>query len=261
MSGWMVNDIHRGAFAYYGFPLLARLMRWHRIVREDGRLSIARGFRRADWRKLIDESGIDAGGAADRSAARLPAVRRTSALIVGGGPAGAAAAIALARGGAMPVLIERCAGERDLGLRRLSRLGLAGGAEAARARSGGARRSSDPSAAAGGGDAHGRSGPAQGRGRPVAPPARFDLAAHRRGSGRGGASRPRGARARRPLRAARRRRGDRGRRAVPRHRQARTARRRARDRRPAGLGRAARGAAGLAGARPGAGRHDRASSL
>jgi len=41
-------------------------------------------------------------------------VRRTAALIVGGGPAGAAAAIALARGGAMPVVIERSPGERDL---------------------------------------------------------------------------------------------------------------------------------------------------
>jgi flavin-dependent dehydrogenase len=41
-------------------------------------------------------------------------VRRTAALIVGGGPAGAATAIALAQGGAMPVLIERCPDERDL---------------------------------------------------------------------------------------------------------------------------------------------------
>jgi menaquinone-9 beta-reductase len=41
-------------------------------------------------------------------------VRRSAALIVGGGPAGASAAIALARGGAMPVVIERSPGERDL---------------------------------------------------------------------------------------------------------------------------------------------------
>jgi flavin-dependent dehydrogenase len=41
-------------------------------------------------------------------------VRRTAALIVGGGPAGSAAAIALARRGAAPVLIERSAGERDV---------------------------------------------------------------------------------------------------------------------------------------------------
>lgn len=57
--GWMVNDIRRHAFAYYGFPLLCRVMRWHRMVREDGQLSIARGFREPDWRKLIADSGID----------------------------------------------------------------------------------------------------------------------------------------------------------------------------------------------------------
>ncbi|HZF94101.1 MAG TPA: FAD-dependent monooxygenase, partial [Allosphingosinicella sp.] len=39
---------------------------------------------------------------------------RTRALIVGGGPAGAAAAIALARAGAAPELIERSAGPRDV---------------------------------------------------------------------------------------------------------------------------------------------------
>jgi flavin-dependent dehydrogenase len=41
-------------------------------------------------------------------------MRRTAALIVGGGPAGATAAIALARGGAMPVVIERSPGARDV---------------------------------------------------------------------------------------------------------------------------------------------------
>src|SRR4051812_40082817 len=60
-------------------------------------------------------------------------MRRTAALIVGGGPAGASAAIALARGGAAPVLIERSPGERDLvcggflgwdALAALKRLGL-----------------------------------------------------------------------------------------------------------------------------------------
>ena len=39
---------------------------------------------------------------------------RTQALIVGGGPAGAAVAIALARGGAAPVLIDRSPGDRDV---------------------------------------------------------------------------------------------------------------------------------------------------
>ena len=77
-------------------------------------------------------------------------MRRTAALIVGGGPAGAAAAIGLARAGAMPVLIERSAGERDvvcggfLGWDALARLRQLG------PRPGGAWGAADPSVAAGG---------------------------------------------------------------------------------------------------------------
>ena len=41
-------------------------------------------------------------------------MRRAAALIVGGGPAGSAAAVALARGGAAPELIDRSAGPRDV---------------------------------------------------------------------------------------------------------------------------------------------------
>jgi len=41
-------------------------------------------------------------------------MRRTAALIVGGGPAGSAAAITLARGGIMPELVERTEGPHDV---------------------------------------------------------------------------------------------------------------------------------------------------
>lgn len=68
--GWMVNDIHRLPLAYHGYPVLARLMRWHRMVREDGQLSVARSFRREEWRALIAGSGIDA--AAPRVVRRFP---------------------------------------------------------------------------------------------------------------------------------------------------------------------------------------------
>ena len=68
--GWYVNDVHRHWLAYWGFRPLARIMRWHRMVREDGCVSIQRGFRRADWERLIAESGIDP--AAPRIVRRLP---------------------------------------------------------------------------------------------------------------------------------------------------------------------------------------------
>ena len=56
--GWIVNDLHRTRFAYQGWPLLAALMRWHPIVRHDGRLSIARSYRPAEWPPLLAEAGV-----------------------------------------------------------------------------------------------------------------------------------------------------------------------------------------------------------
>ena len=56
--GWLVNDLHRHRFAYSGYPLLARLLGVHRIVREDGQLSIARAYRPGEWRRILQEAGI-----------------------------------------------------------------------------------------------------------------------------------------------------------------------------------------------------------
>lgn len=61
--GWLICDLHRHGFAHWGFPLLARLLFVHRIVREDGRLSIARAFRPAEWRAILAEAGIPADAA------------------------------------------------------------------------------------------------------------------------------------------------------------------------------------------------------
>ncbi|HEY0183482.1 MAG TPA: methyltransferase domain-containing protein [Rhodopila sp.] len=57
-SGWFIGDLHRHWIPYYGFPLLARLLLWHRFVREDGQISIARGFIRAEWEALLGRAGI-----------------------------------------------------------------------------------------------------------------------------------------------------------------------------------------------------------
>ena len=56
--GWLVNDLHRHALAYYGFPLMAAAFRWHPIVRADGRTSIARSYRPAEWVPILAEAGI-----------------------------------------------------------------------------------------------------------------------------------------------------------------------------------------------------------
>lgn len=73
--GWFVNDLHRKAFAYRGYPLLAALAGWHRIVRLDGQTSIARSFRREDWQGLLADAGIVAAQIQPRFPFRLCVAR------------------------------------------------------------------------------------------------------------------------------------------------------------------------------------------
>jgi 2-polyprenyl-3-methyl-5-hydroxy-6-metoxy-1,4-benzoquinol methylase len=56
--GWFISDLHRHWLPYYGFPLLARAAFWHRFVREDGQISIARSFRATEWHALLQEAGL-----------------------------------------------------------------------------------------------------------------------------------------------------------------------------------------------------------
>jgi trans-aconitate methyltransferase len=59
-KGWFISDIHRHWLPYYGFPLLARAAFWHRLVREDGQISVARAFIRAEWEALMQRAGVAA---------------------------------------------------------------------------------------------------------------------------------------------------------------------------------------------------------
>ena len=58
LLGWFIADLQRHWFAYYGFRWLARVAGWHRIVRLDGTVSIARSFRRDEWQMLLARAGI-----------------------------------------------------------------------------------------------------------------------------------------------------------------------------------------------------------
>jgi len=44
--GWFINDLHRHPIAYHGFRLMSTAAGWHRFVRHDGPISVARSFRR-----------------------------------------------------------------------------------------------------------------------------------------------------------------------------------------------------------------------
>ena len=62
-AGWFINDLHRHRFAWTGFPLLARIMGWHEMVRHDGTLSIARSYRPSEWLPILRAAGIPDGAA------------------------------------------------------------------------------------------------------------------------------------------------------------------------------------------------------
>ncbi len=57
--GWFINDLYRHPIAYYGFFVLSRLGNFHRFVRHDGPVSIARSFRVADWQRLVRLCALD----------------------------------------------------------------------------------------------------------------------------------------------------------------------------------------------------------
>ena len=69
--GWLVNDLHRHGLAYRGYPLLARLLGVHRIVREDGQLSIARAYRPGEWAGILQEAGVSGARVVRRFPFRL----------------------------------------------------------------------------------------------------------------------------------------------------------------------------------------------
>lgn len=56
--GWFVNDLHRHQFSYAGYPVMAFLAGWHKIVRLDGRTSIARSYRPEEWDAILAEAGV-----------------------------------------------------------------------------------------------------------------------------------------------------------------------------------------------------------
>lgn len=60
---WFVNDLHRAHVAHGFFRGISKAMRWHRFVRHDGPVSIARSFRRHEWKTMLERAGVPKGAA------------------------------------------------------------------------------------------------------------------------------------------------------------------------------------------------------
>ncbi|WP_018756863.1 methyltransferase domain-containing protein [Paenibacillus terrigena] len=57
--GVVVNDIHRHWIAWTAVWLATRIMSSNRYIRNDGPLSVAKGFRSQDWKRLKQSAGIN----------------------------------------------------------------------------------------------------------------------------------------------------------------------------------------------------------
>lgn len=63
---WFINDLHRHAIAYHFIKLTTRALGFGRLVRHDGPVSVAKSFRRRDWRIYLEQAGIPAAGVSIR---------------------------------------------------------------------------------------------------------------------------------------------------------------------------------------------------
>lgn len=57
--GIVINDLHRHPLAYYSIRILTKLFSKSPMVKNDGPLSVLRGFRRSEWEQLMRESGFE----------------------------------------------------------------------------------------------------------------------------------------------------------------------------------------------------------
>jgi SAM-dependent methyltransferase len=56
--GWVINDLHRHPIAYHFIKHATKLTGFNRLICNDAPLSVARSFRRSDWRGYLAEAGI-----------------------------------------------------------------------------------------------------------------------------------------------------------------------------------------------------------
>jgi 2-polyprenyl-3-methyl-5-hydroxy-6-metoxy-1,4-benzoquinol methylase len=54
----IINDLHRSAFAYGAYAMIAPVIFRNRLITQDGLLSIRKGFTRADWHTLLQRAGF-----------------------------------------------------------------------------------------------------------------------------------------------------------------------------------------------------------
>jgi 2-polyprenyl-3-methyl-5-hydroxy-6-metoxy-1,4-benzoquinol methylase len=57
-TGFFINDLHRHWLAYYSIKLLTKLFSNSYLVKNDAPLSVQRGFKRNEWKRIFQEAAI-----------------------------------------------------------------------------------------------------------------------------------------------------------------------------------------------------------
>jgi 2-polyprenyl-3-methyl-5-hydroxy-6-metoxy-1,4-benzoquinol methylase len=57
-KGFFINDLHRHALAYYSIKLITGLFSKSYLVKNDAPLSVARGFKKNEWKAIFKTAGI-----------------------------------------------------------------------------------------------------------------------------------------------------------------------------------------------------------
>jgi len=57
--GFFINDLHRHPFAYYSIKLITSIFSNSYLVKNDAPLSVARGFKKIEWKNILFAAGIN----------------------------------------------------------------------------------------------------------------------------------------------------------------------------------------------------------
>ena len=57
--GFFINDLHRHPLAYYSIKLLTQVFSRSYLVKNDAPLSVARGFLKREWGRILDAAGFE----------------------------------------------------------------------------------------------------------------------------------------------------------------------------------------------------------
>lgn len=56
--GFFINDLHRHPAAYYSIKLISRIFSRSYLLKNDAPLSVARGFKKEEWIRILEKAGI-----------------------------------------------------------------------------------------------------------------------------------------------------------------------------------------------------------